>query len=400
MLDFKFCNVDPHNCTAEELKIEIARMEHEMWDNYNLQMALKILLNSAYGVIGNKFFVCYDKNIAEAITTQGRDIIVFSAKAVEKYFKDGWHLDTELHEKMGINVHREITQPVLVAGDTDSIYISVEEVLETIDFEGDPLLFIHDLYEHKLKDYFNTILKMYAKRWNCSNLQEFEMEAISEQGFWLAKKKYALDIRWKEGGHSEYNGKIYDGQFFDKVAKRKYTGIEIKKKSTPVFARKILDEVVNYLFKVGNKINISEFTNMLKSYKEEFKLQDIDDISLLSTANNLSKYVIDDRTELKLKKGCPIHVRGAATYNFLLNQSKFKNKYELIKSGQKVKYYHVKNSSDVFAFPVGVYPIEMAPIMDYDVMFTKTILVAVNRFIEAMGKQKIPATLVSMKKLF
>jgi len=72
MTNFKHCNINLESATTEELQAEISRLEKKMWDNYNKQMTLKIFLNSMYGVIGNPHFICYDKNIAEAITRETR----------------------------------------------------------------------------------------------------------------------------------------------------------------------------------------------------------------------------------------------------------------------------------------------------------------------------------------
>ncbi len=62
------------------------------------QGAIKILINSIYGAFGNKWFYFYDPDIAQSITLQGQDLIKFSIKAVNFYFKEKWHLDTELHK--------------------------------------------------------------------------------------------------------------------------------------------------------------------------------------------------------------------------------------------------------------------------------------------------------------
>jgi DNA polymerase elongation subunit (family B) len=67
------------------------------------QNAIKLLINSVYGSFGNKFFYFYNTNIAQSITLQGQDLIGFSIKAVNHYFVNMWHLDTELHEKLGIS---------------------------------------------------------------------------------------------------------------------------------------------------------------------------------------------------------------------------------------------------------------------------------------------------------
>ena len=61
------------------------------------QNAIKILINSIYGAFGNKWFYFYNLNIAQSITLQGQDVIKFSIKAINFYFRERWHLDTELH---------------------------------------------------------------------------------------------------------------------------------------------------------------------------------------------------------------------------------------------------------------------------------------------------------------
>lgn len=312
-------------------------------------------------------------------------------------FDDEWVYDIEIDD----DSHTFIANDILVHNST---YISLNEIIENTEGIDDPLEFILQLYEYRIKDYFQSALDIYANKWNATNIQEFEMESISENAFWIAKKKYALDLRWKEGGTSTYKSKLYQGQFFDVGTKRKYTGIEIKKKSTPIFARKILDNVMDTLFKEGNKLNLNSLTKSLKLYRDEFKLQDINDISLLSTVNNYNKYILSDRTSLKIGMKCPIHIRAAGTYNFIINNSKYKTKYELIKSGDKIKYFYVNDGSNddkkVFGFPVGRYPIEVAPNINFNLMFAKTIIDPINRFIKAMDKPIINYSLITTRKLF
>ena len=50
---------------SDEIEREINRLE-------NRQMAIKILLNSLYGALGNKYFRYFDQSVAEAITTSGQ----------------------------------------------------------------------------------------------------------------------------------------------------------------------------------------------------------------------------------------------------------------------------------------------------------------------------------------
>ena len=109
-------------------------------------------------------------------------------------------------------------------------------------------------------------------------------------------------------------------------------------------------------------------------------------------------------TALEVAKGCPIHVRASAYHNYLLNSSKYKDKYPLLRSGEKVNYYFVKTKSiadnNVFAYAQGTFPYEYAPPIDYDMQFTKTILDPINRFIEVMGYNNISPNLFMINALF
>ena len=113
---------------------------------------------------------------------------------------------------------------------------------------------------------------------------------------------------------------------------------------------------------------------------------------------------MNDTTALEVAKGCPIHVRASGYHNYILNNSKYKDKYPLIRSTDKINYYFVKTKSvaenNVFGFSQGTYPYEFAPPIDYDVQFTKTILDPINRFIEVMGYNNISPNLFMINSLF
>jgi DNA polymerase elongation subunit (family B) len=86
------------------------------------QNAIKILINSIYGAFGNKWFYFYNPDIAQSITLQGQDLIKFSIKAVNHYFLEKWHLDSELHQLLGISQYKinKIESEAAIYTDTDS----------------------------------------------------------------------------------------------------------------------------------------------------------------------------------------------------------------------------------------------------------------------------------------
>jgi len=115
--------VDPHTCTIEELQAEIKRLE-SIKDIYNTnEQSIKVFLNSCYGACASIFFRCYNVVVAEAITLQGQDLIKFTNRIIDDYFMNKWHLDTELHEKLGLKgaIINKINASGVIYNDTDSV---------------------------------------------------------------------------------------------------------------------------------------------------------------------------------------------------------------------------------------------------------------------------------------
>ena len=73
-MEFKFTNIDPNNCSIEDLEKEVQRL-YDLGDFYETkQLALKKFLNSVYGAIASKYFIGFNTNVAESITLQGQDL--------------------------------------------------------------------------------------------------------------------------------------------------------------------------------------------------------------------------------------------------------------------------------------------------------------------------------------
>jgi len=118
--------------SKDELGEYIKNLKEQSLNNYQMEQAIKLIINSIYGAFANEYFHFYNLAIAESITLQGQDAIKFSEKMVEKYFKDFWHKDTELHQKMGLEGEvKRLTKPVWQYTDTDSGYVVFDEVMES-----------------------------------------------------------------------------------------------------------------------------------------------------------------------------------------------------------------------------------------------------------------------------
>lgn len=385
-MKFEHTDIDLSTATREEIEAEIVRMTKLSYEWKNEEQALKLTINSIYGALGNKWFVCFNPEVAETVTLQGQNLIKFAEKVINAYFNKFWHLDKELHDKLGLTEVREVTIPVNIYSDTDSCYVCFDNIVKSCNWEGvfkSPKELILAINKERIKPYLQKQFDVYAKKWNTKNQQDFELETISRSGIWLAKKKYILDKVWEDDIDIEPLTEIV------------YKGIELAQSSTPQFARKKLDELSKYVLDKKKSLDKKVFTTILREIKEEFRLADPDTVSSGRSINNYTKWVLNDTTAFEMAKGPPIHVRAAGYYNFLLNKNaEMKRKYEMIKSGGKIKFYYVsiknQNENDVFAYHPGKYPYEFAPPINYDLMFEKTILDPINRIMVAMGLGAIP----------
>lgn len=120
MNEFKYAILS-NEPTIENIDKEIERLQKMANDYNNMQMAIKIFINSVYGACASVYFSCYNPYLAEAITLQGQDIIKFSAKVLNKYFHEYWPKDTQLHKILNITKIPKVEMDVAVYGDTDTI---------------------------------------------------------------------------------------------------------------------------------------------------------------------------------------------------------------------------------------------------------------------------------------
>jgi DNA polymerase elongation subunit (family B) len=385
---------DYMSMSLEELEKKLSEMQKKSSDFYNTEQGIKLTLNSIYGATGNAYFALFNPDVAESVTLQGQDIWKFAEKIVNRYFNEMWHLDTELHEKMEVRNARKITLDMVCYGDTDSNYINLGAVMNSCEFDYEPFEFVKRLNDYRLKDYIKKCYEIYAQKWNTKNYQDFELESLSYAGVFLGKKKYVLHIAWQDPNKD----------LFPRLSKIKSTGIELAQGGTAPFAREKLTFLLRHIFDKGKSFDIREFVKILKEIKNEFKIQNPDQISIGTSVNNLEKFIVNDTNKFEVAKGCPMHVRAAGYHNYVLNNSKYKAKYSLIRSSEKIKFYYVKTKSEiennVFGYLNGSYPYEYAPPVDFDEQFNRVILDPINRFIEAMGYAPLSPNLLLVRALF
>ena len=395
-------NAPVDSLDLEQLQTLADHYERESAKYTAYEQAVKVTLNSIYGAFGNKWFHFFNIDIAESITLQGQNAILYSEKILNRYAQDFWHKDTKLHAQLGLTVKGQCHKPAVIYIDTDSCYVQFDEMYRTCQWEGEPLSvdhFIQMVYNIRVKEYIQKAMELYASKTNTDNFLVFELETIAYSGIWMSKKKYIQDIAWED--------KLAEKERYKPLSKVKTVGFDTIQSSTPAFARAKLQEALKIIFTEpgGPTANtLQKLTNFLSEAKKQFKMAKIDEISFNKRTNNIEKYIVDDHIEFQFGLKCPPNVKAAGYYNFLLNNNKkYKSKYRMIGNGEKLKIYHAVDPngiSDMFSYLPGDHPYEFAPQVDYETQFEKSIIDPLNRVLTAVGLQHINRNLIYSTSLF
>jgi DNA polymerase elongation subunit (family B) len=337
-------------------KQEIYRIERDIAIAENRQMSIKILLNSLYGALGNRYFRFFDQRVAEAITLTGQLTIRWAEYAINSY------LNRMLSPKSW--------KDYVIAIDTDSLYVCLDDLVKkfdpknTIDFLDNVCT---DVLEPELEKSYS---ELYGMLGGIDNRMVMKREAIADRALWTAKKRYIMNVHDNEGVRY-------------KQPKLKIMGIEAIKSSTPEPCRKALKEI----FKVIMKEDERSVQEAIEQFKQHFKTLDPDQIAFPRGVTQVKKF--QDRNTL-YKKGTPIHVRGAILYNKLIGDMALNKKYELINNGEKIKFLYLRQPNsiheNVIAFP-SYLPEEfgLRKYIDHELQFQKTFLDPIEPVLEAVG---------------
>ena len=333
---------------TDQLEKEINRLE-------NQQMAIKILLNSLYGALGNQYFKYFDLRLAEGVTLTGQLTIQWAEKAMNK----------AMNEALKTN-----DTDYIIAIDTDSLYINFGPMVRLLN-PKDPVKFLDKI----CKDHFEpAMVKAYKNLFENMNAHKNRMEmgreVIADRGIWTAKKRYILNVHNSEGV-----------QYAE--PKLKIMGIEAIKSSTPEVCRDKFKEI----FKVLISGTETDTQNFIRNFKNDFKNLPPEDISFPRSVSNVTDWM-DKKTIYS--KGTPIHVRGSILYNKGIKDNKLSKKYEMVSNGDRIKFCYLKLPNhikeNIIAFP-DILPEEfrLHNYIDYDLQFEKTFVEPLKLILDAIG---------------
>ena len=324
----------------------------------NLQMAMKIALNSAYGAMGNQYFRYFDIRMAEGITTSGQLSIRWMANKLNAFMNKT--LKTE-------------GKDYVVAIDTDSIYLTLETLVEkTCEGKTDEqkIKFMDKVCEDVFQPFIDSGYQELADYMNAySQKMQMKREVLADKGIWTAKKRYILNVHNSEGVQYE-------------KPKIKVMGLEMVKSSTPAVIRDKLRDSIEVILK-GNQADLQ---NYIMEFRKEFDKLPVEEIAFPRGVNGLKQYAGSPI----YSKGTPIHVRGALLFNHYTKKMGLDKKYQPIRDGDKIRFVYVRKPNkfqeDVIAFSQELPPeFELHSYIDYDKMFEKVFTDALQIIIGSLG---------------
>lgn len=338
-------------------------LEHEISKYDNLQLAMKVSLNSAYGALGSKYFRFFDVRQAAAITTSGQFVIQWIQNSINEYLNRMLSTDNKDY---------------IIASDTDSVYLNLDELVRQVfagnDKINDPrevIAFMDRACESKIQPFIDKCFKELTRYTNALDHKMFmKREALADRGIWTAKKRYLLNVYNNEG--VEYT-----------TPKIKVVGLEMIKSSTPFVCReklwKALDVIMN-----EDQSTMLEF---IDDFRKEFRTLPAADIASPRSVNNILSYS-DSKTLYGPKT--PIHVRGSIMYNHFIKKNRLEKKYPLIHEGEKIKFIYLKEPNytrgNIISFPMMLPPeLNLDSFIDHDTQFDKSFLDPLKVLLNIIG---------------
>lgn len=296
--------------------------------------------------------------MAEGITTSGQLSIRWMANKLNAFMNKT--LKTE-------------DKDYVIAIDTDSIYLSLEDLVERTCVGKDTdakIKYMDRICEEVFQPFIDKGYQELAEYVNAfEQKMVMKREVLADKGIYTAKKRYILNVHNSEG--------VQYAQ-----PKIKVMGLEMVKSSTPAVIRDKLKESVKVILG-GDQRAIQEF---VANFRAVFNAMPVEDIAFPRGVNGVKQYAGSPI----YAKGTPIHVRGALLHNHHLKRLGLTKKYQLIGEGERIKFVYLKMPNpiqeDVIAFTQELpEEFELTKYIDYDKMFDKVFVDALQIILDPIG---------------
>jgi DNA polymerase elongation subunit (family B) len=314
----------------------------------NIQMAKKIAMNSAYGVLGSPYFRYYNLANATSITHTGQVAIRWVSNKINTFI-------AELVCK---------GKDRIIANDTDSMFIDFNDLVvanckgmtneQIVDYLDE---YCQTIISPKIEDIYNQLGKYLNVHKQCLTMVR---DTISSKFLITGKKRYISYVYDSEGVRY-------------KEPKMKVVGLEVVRSSTPKCFRDKLKSAYLIIINSDNK----ELIKYVEQVRNDSKKLTTAEIGISRGVSDVNKYT--DPYSSGYIKGTPIGARSAIVYNQYILAHNLDKKYQLIKNGDKIKTVYLKMPNplhqNIIAF-FGSIPPEMGleQYVDYDIMLEKCFL--------------------------
>ena len=338
---------------------EYTSVQYEVERLNTKQMVIKILINSAYGYMGNKQAPIGDDDIASSVTLTGQAIIKQAGKLLQSYLTETYNITDPL-----------TLDESWIYSDTDSCYFSLDSIQNQVpikDATGDITPQFYGEVD-RIEKYLNKNITDWAIKTlrTVDSRFVFKRECIADVGLFLQKKRYVMHILDDEG---------------IKVNKFKYTGVEVVRTSMPNAVKPYAKKIIETMLLTQSH---HETNRILAEAYDVFKTLPIQDIAFVMGVKGYEKYASKCK-EFEIAKGTPIHVKAAYLHNFINKKLSIEKQHENITSGDKIRFYYTtqpnKYGVDVIGFKYNLpeqYNEEFK--IDYEKMFEKILYNSIERF--------------------
>lgn len=265
----------------------------------------------------------------------------------------------------------------VIAVDTDSIYLNLEAIVNKL-YEGKEkpetkkIIEMLDKFCHeKMKPFIASEFQKLADHVNAyENKLHMKREVIADIGLWTVKKRYILNVWMDEQGMLA-------------EPKVKFKGLEARRSSTPEYFRDLLKKCYEIVMR-GEEIEVQR---LIAGKREDFFQKDFVKVAKPTGVNGLEEYA-DKQTVYK--KGTPVHVKAALSYNKFIKDNNLHDKYTYIYDGDKIRWVYLKEPNPLHEAVIGApdflpKEFELEEYIDYSKQWEKGFENAIGTVLDARG---------------
>jgi DNA polymerase elongation subunit (family B) len=302
---------------------EVGSEEYKFYDA--MQLTQKVLLNSFYGVLGLKTFRFHDLDNAGAITATGQSVIKFSAKVINNYYAKETRQDHFVNATNGKAEFAFYT-------DTDSTFVSslplIAKRFPGYDESDEQFMIAQtNAIASEVQGLVNQMYDRYAEVFHntASHRWQIKQEYVAKSGLWIAKKRYAQWVIFKEGKPTD---------------KLDIKGLDVVRSSFPEDFKKIMKETLWHILKERDK---TATTDMIHEFKNNLKKSPVLNVMKNSGVKEISKFTKGRKPFTGYLSGTPAHVKSAINFNDLLSMHGIRD-VQPIQNGEKVKWAYLSDN--------------------------------------------------------